>query len=188
MAEMAIRLPIVSSSAALAAALTIMSAPASAQETTTYTYDALGRLNGSTISGGSNSNRGTSSCYDAAGNRTRYVVGAAGASCTAPPPVTPTNTAPVCSYKAINSGIPAIAGPVTVQINPITQYPPCTDADGDTLTLVSATGFTNGASGTISGNVITITGIRSGGGTTFSYTVTDGKGGYATATFQFLRS
>lgn len=48
--------------------------PAAAQETTTYTYDALGRLTGSTVSGGTASGTKTAITYDQAGNRARYEV------------------------------------------------------------------------------------------------------------------
>ena len=60
------------------------------QETTTYSYDGLGRLKGSTISGGTNSGRTTGTCFDAAGNRTRYdVATSAPGACPTPTP-TPT--------------------------------------------------------------------------------------------------
>jgi YD repeat-containing protein len=74
-----------------AGGLTIASV-AIAQETTTYSYDALGRLTGSSISGGPNDNRTTATCFDAAGNRTRYdMATSAPAVCPTPTP-TPTPT------------------------------------------------------------------------------------------------
>src|SRR3712207_5653552 len=82
-----------------------------ASETTSYSYDALGRLTISTISGGSNHSVGTATCFDAAGNRTRYIVGAGVTSCaSAPPPPPPSNSPPVavadsasgeCNYATI---------------------------------------------------------------------------------------
>lgn len=51
------------------------SGAAKAQETTTYTYDALGRLVSSKTSGSQNVT--TSIRYDAAGNRTNYTVAGA---------------------------------------------------------------------------------------------------------------
>lgn len=45
-----------------------------AAETTTYTYDALGRLTASSRSGGANSGVNASTTYDSAGNRTNYTV------------------------------------------------------------------------------------------------------------------
>ena len=58
--------------AALGVAL--VSAPACAQETVTYSYDALGRLVASTTSGGPNSGVSTGIGYDPAGNRSTYTV------------------------------------------------------------------------------------------------------------------
>lgn len=69
--------------AALAGAAT----SAHAQETANYSYDALGRLVSSSTSGGPNNGVATGTCFDAAGNRTQYVVGAAGAPCTTAPTV-----------------------------------------------------------------------------------------------------
>ena len=43
-------------------------------ETQNYSYDALGRLTGSTITNGPNNNRTTGTCFDRAGNRTRQDV------------------------------------------------------------------------------------------------------------------
>lgn len=63
-----------------------------ASETTTYTYDALGRLVSSARSGGPNNGVGMATCFDAAGNRTQYIVGTNGVpSCGTPAP-TPTPT------------------------------------------------------------------------------------------------
>jgi YD repeat-containing protein len=56
---------------ALAAVLTTQ---ASANETTTYTYDALGRLTNSATTGTVNSGMNVSTVFDAAGNRTNYTV------------------------------------------------------------------------------------------------------------------
>jgi hypothetical protein len=71
-----------------AATAAILSCSALAQETTTYSYDGLGRLKGSVITGGTNSGRVTGTCFDAAGNRTRYDV--ATGTPTACPTPTPT--------------------------------------------------------------------------------------------------
>lgn len=56
------------------AAALLVSASSLASETTNYSYDALGRLTGSTIVGGPNNTRKTGTCFDAAGNRLRYDV------------------------------------------------------------------------------------------------------------------
>lgn len=47
---------------------------ASAQDTTTYTYDSLGRVTATTTGGGPSNGVSTSSSYDAEGNRTNYSV------------------------------------------------------------------------------------------------------------------
>jgi len=78
--------------AASVATAAILSCSALAQETTTYSYDGLGRLSGSNISGGTNSGRKTGTCFDAAGNRTRYdVATSTPSSCPTPTP-TPTSS------------------------------------------------------------------------------------------------
>lgn len=54
-----------------------------ASEITTYSYDALGRLNATSISGGPNSGTATATCFDSAGNRaTQVVVLSGAATCT----------------------------------------------------------------------------------------------------------
>ena len=61
-----------------------------ASETTTYTYDALGRLVTSTRSGGPSSGVNMATCFDRAGNRIRYdTLTTAPAVCPTPTP-TPT--------------------------------------------------------------------------------------------------
>ncbi len=67
-----------------------------ASETVTYTYDALGRLVATSSSGTVNDGIVTAVSYDAAGNRSSYVVdGAGGGGGTPPPP--PPNQPPVAN-------------------------------------------------------------------------------------------
>lgn len=54
--------------------LCLISGTATATETTTYSYDALGRLAGSGTTGSVNNNVVTSTAFDAAGNRSNYTV------------------------------------------------------------------------------------------------------------------
>lgn len=65
-----------------------------AEETVTYTYDALGRLVVVRASGSVNANTVRSLCYDAADNRTEYRASTVGAStsCSGVPTPTPTPT------------------------------------------------------------------------------------------------
>lgn len=52
----------------------LLASQASAAETITYSYDALGRLTGSVTSGGPNSGVSTGTSFDPAGNRSSYSV------------------------------------------------------------------------------------------------------------------
>ena len=52
----------------------LLGVPSSAQETTTYTYDSLGRLIASSISGGPNNGTQTGTTFDPADNRAAYTV------------------------------------------------------------------------------------------------------------------
>lgn len=61
------RLPII-------CALMLIPSPAMAQETTTYTYDALGRLVVSSTSGGPNNGTTNQIAHDPASNRTGYTI------------------------------------------------------------------------------------------------------------------
>jgi len=65
--------------------------PASATETVTYVYDALGRLVGQTTSGTVNNGDAVTFCYDHAGNRIKMVADTTGSIATCPTP-TPTPT------------------------------------------------------------------------------------------------
>lgn len=76
----------------------LMAAPAIAAETTTYTYDALGRLTGSSVSGGPSSGVATALQYDPAGNRGNYqVTGSANNS----PPVAAVIVVPLNGFTVI---------------------------------------------------------------------------------------
>lgn len=67
--------------------LAVTSNCASAQSSTTYTYDALGRVKGASHSGSVNGDVSSAYEYDAAGNRTKVVVltNASGGNCTFSP-------------------------------------------------------------------------------------------------------
>lgn len=72
------------------AAAVVIGSVASSAQTVTYSYDAIGRLQASSISGGPNPDVNTMICLDQASNRERYVVAVAGAASCVPPPITPT--------------------------------------------------------------------------------------------------
>ena len=82
----------------LLASLGFVAAPALAGETTTYSYDALGRLTGSSSTGTVNNGLNTAIQYDAAGNRTNYTVtGSANNS----PPAAAVIVVPLAGYTII---------------------------------------------------------------------------------------
>lgn len=68
----------------LASAVLIAPAAASAGETVTYTYDALGRLVATSTSGGPNNLLSVATGYDPAGNRCQYNVSTTGGATAAP--------------------------------------------------------------------------------------------------------
>lgn len=80
----------------------LMSAPAHSSETISYSYDALGRLVATTMSGGPNNGQQTSTTFDPAGNRTGMAVGA--------PFVPPPNAAifSISNAADVDEGSPAI--------------------------------------------------------------------------------
>jgi YD repeat-containing protein len=93
---------------------------ARAQEATTYSYDALGRLVSSSTTGGPNNGVATGTCFDAAGNRTQYVVGGAGAPCTTAPNSMFAPTDLQASTPAQSNAAPLTA-PDTPPSAPLTQ-------------------------------------------------------------------
>ncbi|MEP3224768.1 MAG: Ig-like domain-containing protein [Parasphingorhabdus sp.] len=142
-----------------------------ATETTTYEYDAQGRLIKSSKTGGPSNGKKKCTSYDPAGNRTNQTV--TSASCTGGtgggggggggsnnPPVA------VNDFMVTFCG----AGGVNVLTND-------SDPDGDTITAISVTG---GMGATISGgNTVVVTAGSTG---TLTYTIQDTSGATATAT------
>jgi hypothetical protein len=89
-------------SVGLAAVIYVMTpVAADAQETTTYEYDALGRLKKSSKSGGAHNGVQTTSTYDNAGNRTNLTTGTGGSTPTPPPPPPPTTLALTDNFLGI---------------------------------------------------------------------------------------
>lgn len=74
-----------------ATATTTVAASIAAAETVNYAYDALGRLRASSTTSGPNNGTNTAVCYDAAGNRERYVTAVGGSAACTPAPY-PTST------------------------------------------------------------------------------------------------
>lgn len=124
----------------------------------TYTYDDLGRLKTVTPPAG----MVTTYSYDSADNRVSKIVASSSSS---------TGSPPVCTNWAITvNGVPAPPqGPNTVSITPGTSnfIAHCSDADGNTMTLVTptATSFSVNRGQTIS----------------VPYSVSDGQGNTGSA-------
>ncbi|MDO8297682.1 MAG: Ig-like domain-containing protein [Caulobacter sp.] len=133
-----------------------------AAENTAYTYDSLGRLSSATYVDGGATYTITYS-YDAAGNRTQVVNSNV------------SNTAPT----AVNDG-------ATTAVNTAVTFDPRandSDANGDPLTISSKTDGAHGAVVINGGTSLTFTPATAySGADSFTYTITDGQGGYATAT------
>jgi YD repeat-containing protein len=64
----------------------VSSGTAAAAETTSFTYDALGRLVAVTTSTGPNQGLNVRTCYDRAGNRSTHTVATSGSQAPCPPP------------------------------------------------------------------------------------------------------
>jgi hypothetical protein len=161
-------------SAAFGGALSVSAALAS--ETTTYSYDALGRLVATTHSGGPNNGVAMATCFDPAGNRTAYTVVASGAAtCGTPTPTptpgptptptpsptpTPTNQPPVAVADTIGFTC-NVGGTINLIAN---DY----DPDGNTpLHLVSIDN--NDSSGTVSAYITSTSSVAVNGTTSGTY-------------------
>lgn len=167
----------------LAASAAAIAAGAQASETTSYQYDALGRLVGVTSSGTVNNGVATSIGYDPAGNRASYSVGGAGGSAPPPPPPGPVPPPPP----------PGNGAPVTVADT--LQMPRCTiqsknvlsndtDPEGHyPLALVGVSGGgTRGAATIVSATTIEYESYGTAGTDVITYVVADSLGATSTGT------
>ena len=85
-----------------------------------YTYDELGRVTSETIG-----TKTTTYTYDAADNRTSTITTAG-------------NSAPTCTNPSIYlNSVPTSASPVSIQVSAAQFLGYCSDADGNSLTLVT---------------------------------------------------
>jgi YD repeat-containing protein len=143
-----------------AALLAFSANAANAQTTTSFTYDALGRL---IQTGGPTNN--TAYSYDAAGNRT--IVTSVNTSSANQPPSAANDTATVTTGSSVT---------ISVLGND-------SDPDGDALTVTSASGATKGTTSITSGGTAVLYTPNAGqsGTDTFTYTISDGRGGTASA-------
>ena len=171
---------------ASALGLLVASVPLVASDTTTFTYDALGRLVKSSISGGSSNGWKTQNCFDQAGNRTRYDLASETlSSCSAPAPSPSpspspsSNTPPTAVDDSFN--LPChTSGTVNLLAND-------TDSDGNLpLSLVSITRTAGESTATIiSGDTVRID-AGSKGPSDFTYVVKDSLGATASANLHVI--
>ncbi len=128
----------------------------------TYTYDDLGRVKSVTPASGSASTYN----YDNADNRTCTALGTG---------VCATNHAPTCNNWVINmNSVPVNAAPVSGSVVAGSFLANCADADADTLTVSSPAmpmPFTIAAHQTLN----------------YAFSVSDGKGGTASAVLTMTR-
>jgi hypothetical protein len=150
-----------------------------ASETTTYSYDALGRLVATSTTGTFNNGLGTTIAYDAAGNRSCYAVagaatGTAG-SCPPPPPAPPPppSSGPVANPDSASVGNCGIVdvGVIANDTDPGGHYP---------LTLTGVSGATKGAASVVNSSTVEYESYGVTGTTTFSYTMQNSIGQTAT--------
>jgi YD repeat-containing protein len=143
-----------------------------ASETTSYSYDALGRLVAVATAGGPNDGLAVATAYDPAGNRSSYSVGGGTPPPPPPPPPPPGNQPPT---PAADSGSQERC---TTAVYDVAAND--TDPDGDyPLTVVSVTGagFSVASASSVQFVSGSTTGAKVG-----TYTVQDSRGATATAT------
>ncbi|WP_066798437.1 Ig-like domain-containing protein [Sphingomonas soli] len=172
---------------ALALAAAAHSSPTSiiGNETATYTFDALGRLTGSTIAGGPNSGRLTGTCFDAAGNRIRQdAATSAIPACPTPTPSptptptpTPTNSPPTAVADSI-SLVCGTSGTVNLLAND-------SDPEGNTPLVLVSIAYSSGGDATASvasSTSASVTADSVHSTTVFSYVVEDSLGAQSNGT------
>jgi hypothetical protein len=148
-----------------------LAAPCFAQSSTGYTYDALGRVKTATHARAGAPTQVTTYVHDATNNRTRVHVGPPGSS----------NRAPTCPARTKT----VLASASSTTVNPVTHPTACSDADGDPISLVSAGGWTDGATGAVNltDGTVTLSNLQPETTHSFSFTVIDGT---AQASFTFF--
>ena len=165
-------------------AVIAMSAAAYAGETTVYTYDALGRLVASTVSGASSS--ATSAIgYDPAGNRASYQV-TTGAGSTPTPSPTPIPTPTPAPTPAPSANQPPVATGDTVSMPCFTQRTVNltandTDPENNVPLVLLSISLVSGSANAIVSSASSVD-LETAGkpGSVFSYTVRDSLGASST--------
>ncbi len=144
-------------------------------QTVNYAYDSEGRLVSAATVGGLT----TTYSYDANGNRTQKVIGTGGG--TNPGGG---NRAPTAVADSESWGVPISGGPGFPVSRGVMVLANDSDPDGDPLTITGVTTPTNGATASITSIGATqyvLVGNIGMSGTSLSYTISDGRGGTASA-------
>ncbi len=169
-----------------AAAIAVIAGSALAQETTTYTYDGLGRLKSSSIAGGPNDTRKTGTCFDPAGNRTRYdVATSAPAACPVPMPTPMPSPTPAPTPTPTNQPPGANADSTTFNCSVSkTLNLTANDTDPENNLPLSVVSVTSGSPSSVWASVTSTSSVQiaSNGTGTFSlsYVVADTLGATST--------
>ncbi|WP_162806444.1 Ig-like domain-containing protein [Sphingosinicella terrae] len=145
-----------------------------ASDTTSYSYDPLGRLVAVATTGGPNNGVAVSTSYDRAGNRSAYnVAGSVGSPPPPPPPPPPGNQAPVA---VADSGSMSRCG-----VGYFNVLANDHDPDGNTpLRLVSASGGARFGEASVVNGQVEFVGAGTQATATVSYVVSDSLGATAT--------
>jgi YD repeat-containing protein len=164
----------------LATSLLALAAAASrASETTAYTYDELGRLTATSSSGTVNNGVATGVAYDRAGNRSSYTVTGAGAGGTPPPPPASSPPPPPPGANRPPAALDDRGEVPRCQTRDFEVTANDSDPDGDPLTLTAVTG--DPGFSILSATTIRYSNDRPVGAFSATYTISDGRGGSATA-------
>jgi hypothetical protein len=156
-----------------AASALAVSGTGRASDSTTFTYDALGRLVAVSTTGGPNNGLAVSTAYDPAGNRSSYSVGTGGSP--PQPPSPPPNQPPVA---VANSGSMAKCTSKTFAVL-------ANDYDPDGNTPLSLVGVSYGGllgTASVSGSNVHFEAYDSTGTAAVTYTVADSLGATANGT------
>ncbi len=89
---------------------------------------------------------------------------------------------PFSTYSSHQAAIMNVVEDIPLSIPASSLLANDTDPDGDTLSILSVQGAVNGTVALVGGNVVFTPASNYNGAASFTYTITDGKGGTATAT------
>lgn len=166
---------------ALLGVLSLSANGAANGQSTTYSYDALGRLTGLSVSGGPNNGHASSICLDNAGNRTNYKVAPGVTPCVVTTTSTP--TPPLSNPPPTNQPPTAVADSASGSCNVVKTINVTandTDSEGNyPLSVVSVSGNENVDAVVANSTSVTLDGYVSNTSNILSYIVQDSRGATA---------